>query len=99
GGLGFGLNFFFLNVAHHVNDALENMVQLSVRQRSATYRAHILKNLLLAVRLVDGHLSITLEAANLFGSLRALIEQLNHFAVELIDFLAPLGDIHALTRS
>ena len=75
------------------------MVQLSVRQRPAVYGAHILKNLLLAIGLIDGHLSITLEAANLFGGLRALIEQLNHLAVELIDFLAPIGDIHALTRS
>src|SRR5260370_16757583 len=43
----FGLNFFFLQRAHHVNNALKNMLQLMPGQRPAIQGAPILKNLLL----------------------------------------------------
>src|SRR5579859_366249 len=91
---GLGLDLLFLQCAHDVNNAFEDVLQLMVGQRPAIERAHVLENLLLPVRFIDRHLCVALQAANLLRRLRALVQQLNHLAVKLVNFLSPVCDVH-----
>src|SRR5713101_2991117 len=95
---GLGLNFFFLQRAHDVNNALKNVLQLMIGQRPTIEGTHILKNFLFPFRLVDGYLGVALEAANFLGRARALVQQLDHLAVKLVNFLSPICDIHGFIQ-
>jgi hypothetical protein len=52
------------------------------------------KHRLLPIWLVDGHSRITLQVADLVRGPSTGAQQLDQLLVDLIDFLAPIGDIH-----
>ena len=65
-----------------------------IGQRPLIQFANIAKNRLLTIGFVDWHPHGALEFANFMGGLRTLIQHLHQPAVEFIDFLAPVYDVH-----
>src|SRR5690349_4356818 len=95
---GAGSNLFLLNLAHDVHDALVNAPEVGGGQRPGVCLLDIFEDGLLAVRLVDGHGGGALELADFVGSLGALAEQVYQLAVNLVDFFAPVADVHGDDR-
>src|SRR5215467_7143241 len=95
-GFSFRRNLIFLNVAHYVDDPLIYRAQFAVGKRPAIDAQYILKNPLLALRLIDGHAGVPFQLADFMRGLGAFIQQLNQAAVKLINFVAPVGNLHSL---
>src|SRR5262249_55865592 len=91
---GRGHDLCLLNVAHHVNDPFIDVAQLVVRQGALVGPAHVLKDGFLPIRLVDGQAGIALQLADLLRGPGPLVEQVHQAAVELVDLLAPVGNLH-----
>ena len=89
-------NFVLLNIPHHVHDALVDLDQVSMLQGAAILLLHLFEHDALPVGFVDGHAGLALEAADFLSGLRALVQDLDQLPVDLVDFLAPVSDIHAV---
>src|SRR5579864_4192898 len=87
-------DLFLLNVAHHVHDALVNADQIASGQGPPVGVLHIVKDNAFAVRLIHGHIGITLQPSNLHGGACALAQQRDEPAIEFIDFVSPVLDVH-----
>src|SRR5690348_7777970 len=73
-----------LERAHHVDDALVNVLQLNVGERSVVGRADIVKDDALAVRLVNGEVGGAFELADFVRRRGPLVEQRDDLPVDFI---------------
>ena len=89
-------NFVLLNIPHDVHDSFIDLHQVTMLQRASVLLSHLLQHDALAVRFVDGHAGLALEATDFLSGLRALVQDFDQLLVDLVDFLAPVSDIHAL---
>src|SRR5258705_8981127 len=65
-----------------------------VFQRAIILLAHLFQYNAFAIRLVDRHVLLALEPADFLGRLGALVQDLDQLPIDLVDFLAPVCDIH-----
>src|SRR5258707_13150038 len=93
-GLALFNNLALLDLTHHVDDPLIDLVKITIRQRPPVDLAHVFKNNLFPRRLVDGHAGVALQLADFLRGLCALVEQFHQSAIQSINLLAPAGYIH-----
>jgi len=74
-----------------VNDAFKEAANRGVGQRPFVFAFGVLQHFAFAIGLVKRNVRFLLDAANLEGALRAFVEQLDEFLVNLIDAAAPVG--------
>src|SRR5947209_8971121 len=90
------LDFILLYLAHDVNNALINMLQFGLRQRSLVDFLHVFKNDFFPLWLVDGHAGVAFELANLLGQFGSLVQQFHETKIEFVNLFAPVGYIHKI---
>ena len=90
----FGRDLFLLNLAHDVHNAFVNTEEIAIGQRPRIDSANIVEYCALAIWLVDRHPDVAFQLANLVGCLRPLAKQFHQSAVKLVNFLAPVGNVH-----
>src|SRR5262249_26386798 len=71
-------------------NALEDVLHLTVGQRSLIRLLYRLQNLLFALRFINGKIGVVLQLADLSRCRSPLIDQLNDFEIHFIDFLTPV---------
>src|SRR6478672_9153237 len=89
-----GNDFIFLDVAHHFDHPLVNVAYVGVRQWPVIGLAHILKNHLLPMWLVNRHARVALELSDFPGGMCSLIQKLNQAAVQFVNFVPPVNNVH-----
>jgi hypothetical protein len=85
-----------LDGPHHVDDALVDMRELAVGQRSLVGRADVLIDHLFAVRLVDRQRRLRLQVAYHQRGLCPFAEQFHKLAVQHVDALTQFFDCHSI---
>jgi hypothetical protein len=93
------MNLHLLKAPHYVDDPLEDVLDLTVRQRAAIGFLYVLQNPLLAFRFVNRKTGVVLEPSNLLCRCRTLVDELDHLEIELIDFHSPISYVHAFPLS
>jgi hypothetical protein len=83
-----------LDAAHHIHDPFVDLREIALGQGTGVATLHIGDHLALALGLVNGQTGIAFQSSNFDGGGRALIEQRRQFAVQFVDFLAPIGNVH-----
>jgi hypothetical protein len=89
-----GHDLISLDFAHHFDHPLVNVPYVCVRQRPVIGLAHILKNHLLPMGLVNRHARVALEFSDFPGGMCSLIQKLNQAAVQFVNFVAPVNNVH-----
>src|SRR6185437_12245458 len=87
---GGAVNLLLLQLAHDVDNAFEDMLNLAIRQRALIGLLHALEHMLLALGFVNGKIGVVLQLADLPRCRSSLIDQLYQFEIQLIDFLTPI---------
>src|SRR6185437_5110912 len=89
-GGGGAVNLLLLQLAHDVDNAFEDVLNFTIRQRTFIGFLHALKNVLLPLGLINWKIGVVLQLADLPRRRSALVDQLYQFEIQLIDFLAPV---------
>src|ERR1700690_4440502 len=92
---GFRHNLVFLDAAHHVHNSLVNLRQIAFAQRTGIAALDIGNHLALALWFVNRQVGMAFQSSNFDGSRGTLVEQRRQFAVQFVDFLAPIGNVHS----
>src|ERR1035438_3500439 len=92
--LGVGNDFVFLDAAHHIHNSFVDLPKISRGQRPGAGALYVGDHLALAVGLINGQAGIALQPSNFDDSGSALVHQGRQFAVQFVDFLAPIGNVH-----
>src|SRR5580658_1609311 len=91
---GVGNDFVLLDAAHHVHYAFVNLTEIAFGQWTGVAALHISDHFALAIRFINGQAGIAFQSSNFDGRSRALVKQRRQFAVQFVDFLAPIGNVH-----
>src|SRR5690349_7287839 len=89
GGCG-AMNLLLLQLAHDIDDALKDVLDLTIRKRTLVCLFHSFEDVLLPLRLINGKIRVVLQLADLPCRRSALVDQLYQFEIQLIDFLTPV---------
>src|SRR5947209_3263567 len=93
------LDFNLLYLAHHINNALIDVLQFGVRQRPLIGFLHVFKNQFLPLRFIDWHAGVAFEFANLLRQFGPLVQQLHQAKIKCVNLFAPVGYVHKIPLS
>ena len=83
-----------LDAAHYVHDSFVDLREIAFRQRTGVAALHIGDHLALAFGFVNRQAGVAFQPPNFDGSRSALVEERRQFAVQFVDFLTPVGNVH-----
>src|SRR6185312_1192244 len=88
------MDLLLLQLAHHVDNALEDVLYFAVGKRAFIGLLHALEDAFLALRFIDGKVGIIFQLPDFACRRCPPIDQIYELEVQLIDFLTPVFDGH-----